>query len=516
MSTTEDTFDYLVVGGGTAGAVVARRLAELTDATIALVEWGPSDEDEPRALDITRHAEMMEGEYDLDYRCEPQERGNSAIRQSRARILGGCSTHNTMIMWRPPAADLEEWEALGAEGWGPDVVLPYYERVTSRVRSGPIPPEHRNPYLADATQAAADALGVPLVPDWNTGFEPVEGAGFLDIGYHPETRVRSSASVSYLHPLADLPDRLRVLLGLRAVQVLVTGARAHGVRVVDGEGRERVLTARHEVVLTAGAIDTPRLLQLSGIGPRAVLEAAGVPVLLDLPGVGENLMDHPEGLVVWEAARALPDVRAADWDAAVLARMPGSQEQRPDLLVHVPLLTWAEHATALGHDVPEPTLSLTPNVARARSRGRVWVDSADPERPPRIDYRSFTDPDGHDERVLVEGVRMARRIAQVEPFASWVGRELFPGPDVQDDEELSALVRATHHTVYHVSGTCRMGAVDDPSAVVDPTLRVRGLDGLRVADASVFPVLTAVNPVGTVFTVAERAADLLAADWPGR
>jgi choline dehydrogenase-like flavoprotein len=183
--------------------------------------------------------------------------------------------------------------------------------------------------------------------------------------------------------------------------------------------------------------------------------------------------------------------------------------------MHFPVEPWAVHAqrwlaTRAAEPLPERIVSIAPNVARPHSRGRTWIESADPDAPPAIGYRSFTDADGHDERLLVEGVRLARTIAEQEPMRSWVVREVFPGPEVTSDEELSEIERAIHQTVYHVSGTCRIGAVSDPAAVVDPALRVRGVEGLRVVDASVFPTLTSVNPVVTVMLVAERAADLIA------
>jgi choline dehydrogenase-like flavoprotein len=274
------------------------------------------------------------------------------------------------------------------------------------------------------------------------------------------------------------------------------------------------LSAREEIVICCGAIDTPRLLLLSGIGPAEQLRELGIEVVADLPGVGENLTDHPEGLVVWEATRPIPPVSATDWDVAVLVRVD-ADSQVPDVLAHVPLMTYAVHAQARGVEIPEPSISMTPNVTRPRSRGRVALSSPDPDVPPLIDYRYFTDPEGYDERILLAGMKMVRRVAAAEPMARWVKREVFPGPDVQADdeldEELSAVARATHHTVYHVSCTCRMGPDHDPLAVLDPQLRVRGVRGLSVADASSFPSLTTVNPVIAVMMLGERAADLIRA-----
>lgn len=517
MAAERAQYDYVVVGGGTAGAVVASRLSEDRGVTVGLVEWGPSDEHEPRALVLRRWAEMLEGEYDLDYRSVGQPRGNSHIRQARARILGGCSSHNTMIAFRPPARDLEEWAALGADGWGPDDFLPYYDRLATNIV--PVAPEHRNPYLQDVIEAASTALSIPIRDRWNvSGFS--DGTGFLELGYYPETGVRSSSSVDYLHPIAATRDNLELALEARALRIVFDeqGRRARAVEIARADGSREQIAARREIVLCCGAIDTPRLLLLSGVGPGSELREAGIEVVHDLPGVGRNLMDHPEGLLLWEASRPIPDTGASDWDAIIAVRVDrghvtgiAARPDTPDILCHIPLMTLADNSERLGFVTPEHSISLTPNVAKPRSRGRVWVDSPDPERPPLIDYGYFTDREGHDEAILLAGMRMGRRVAASPSMARWIAREVFPGPEVRSDEDLSQLARAAHHTVYHVCGTCRIGSPDDPAAVVDPHLRVRGIDGLRVADASVFPTITTVNTVVTVLMVGERAADLIAA-----
>ena len=518
MTTTDDpAYDYVVVGGGTAGAVIASRLSEDSDVNVALVEWGPSDEGEPRALLLRRWAEMLESEFDLDYASVPQQRGNSHIRQARARILGGCSSHNTMIAFRPPSRDVDEWVRLGADGWGADEFLPYYDRLATNIV--PVAAEHRNPYLADVITAASTALGIPARERWND--EPfADGTGFLELGYYPQTGVRSSSSVDYLHPIAGARPNLHIELETRMLRVLIDddgdlGRRAWAIEVERPDRSRALIGARREIVLSAGAIDTPRLLLLSGVGPAGELRAAGVEVVHDLQGVGRNLMDHPEGLVLWEAAEPLPSVGASDWDAIISLRLDPS-EPAPDILCHIPLMTFAEHSERLGFVTPEHSISMTPNVAQPLSRGRLWIESPDPTRQPLIDYGYFTDAEGHDERVLLAGMRMARTVAATEPMSRWVAREVFPGADVQTDEHLSELARAAHHTVYHVCGTCRIGAAHDPNSVLDPQLRVRGIRGLRVADASVFPAITTVNTVVTVLMVAERASDLIRSDAASR
>ncbi len=498
------SYDYVIVGGGTAGCLLAARLSEDPEVTVALIEAGPSDAEEPRAIAIRRWDEMVESEYDLDYRSVPNERGNSDIRQARMRILGGCSTANTMIMWRPLAGDLEEWAALGVEGWDLETLSAAYDRVAASHQV--VVPADQNPHLRRVIDAASAALDIPVTDGWDTA--PIfRGAGFFDIAYDPETNARGSSSRVYLHASGAIerPNLHVILSGL--VQSLVLdeeeGLRATGVRLSGA-----VVSARREVILSAGAIDSPALLLRSGIGPRAVLEAAGVETVRDPPGVGENLQDHAEGLLVWEIDGPIEGTKATGWDAGYVYTLD-DDGALPDFSTHIPVEAWTVHAESRGVDVPENVMSLVPNVCKPASRGRVWIESPSAEDAPRIDYRSFTDPEGHDERTIVAAARFARRVVESAPLAAHIVREVFPGPQAQTDEELSELLRATHQTVYHVSCTCAMGADDDPGAVLDSELRVRGVQGLRVVDASSFPTLTALNPVGTFLALAERAADLI-------
>ncbi|WP_165989894.1 GMC oxidoreductase [Streptomyces sp. YIM 98790] len=506
-------YDYVVVGGGTAGCVIASRLAEDPGTTVALIEGGPSDLDRPEVLTLRRWMGLLGGELDYDYPTTVQPHGNSHIRHSRARVLGGCSSHNTLISFRPLPSDWDEWEAEGAAGWGADAMRPYWSRLRNRIV--PVGDADRNAIARDFVAAAHTALGVPLVEGFNRA-PFTEGTGFFDLAYHPETNQRSSASVAYLHPHLRAGDRpnLTLLLETWAYRVETErGGRVSGVRVRAADGGLSLLRARREVVLCAGAVDTPRLLLHSGIGPARDLERLDIPVVHDLPGVGENLLDHPESVIVWETHGPIPENSAMDSDAGLFVRRDPNSPG-PDLMFHFYQIPFTDNPERLGYRRPPHGVSMTPNIPKPRSRGRLYLTSADPAIKPALDFRYFSDPDGYDARTLVDGIRIAREVARQEPLAGWLKREVCPGPELVTDEELSAYARRAAHTVYHPAGTCRMGAADDRLAVVDPGLRVRGLAGLRIADASVFPTIPAVNPMIGVLMVGEKAADLLRAGDP--
>ncbi|MFJ6982280.1 MULTISPECIES: GMC family oxidoreductase [unclassified Streptomyces] len=502
------TYDYVVVGGGTAGSVIASRLTENPDVTVAVIEGGPSDVGRDDVLTLRRWMGLLGGELDYDYPTTEQPRGNSHIRHSRARVLGGCSSHNTLIAFKPLPSDWDEWVAAGAEGWGAVPMEAYYARLLNNIV--PVDEKDRNAIARDFVDAAQTAVGVPRVEGFNE--KPFDdGVGFFDLAYHPEDNKRSSASVAYLHPVMDDRPNLRLYLETWAHRLDLDGTRARGVHVRAKDGTEFTVRARREVVLCAGAVDTPRLLLHSGVGPRADLDALGIPVAHDLPGVGENLLDHPESVIVWETHGPIPENSAMDSDAGLFVRRD-PEHAGPDLMFHFYQIPFTDNPERLGYERPPYGVSMTPNIPKPRSRGRLCLTSADPAVKPALDFRYFTDDEDYDGRTLVDGIRIAREIAATEPLASWLKREVAPGPAVTGDEELSAYARKVAHTVYHPAGTCRMGAADDELAVVDPQLRVRGLQALRVADASVFPTMTAVNPMIGVLMVGERAVDLIGED----
>lgn len=534
---TPREFDFIVVGGGTAGCIVAARLASLpSHPTVALIERGPDDTHEQRAQKIRRWDQMVESEYAVHHQSVEQDRGNSEIDHTRLHILGGCSTANTMISWVPFAGDLQEWEKRGAAGWGPESFLPYADRLRTRISV--IPSYDQNPQLSRILDSASSALGLDRVTEWNTGNGYKPGAGFFEIGYIPETNQRSSASNAYrdLITRAQLRGNLTLLTDHRVDQLVLEGARESptatagmgadeptctGVSVTvpsatDASPTQFDLHARREVVLSAGAFESPRLLMLSGIGSPDVLESAGVKPKVALPGVGENLQDHAEGLVVWETREQRGPQSATGWDSGYLwgnehgPRTDFSDlDPVPEVTTHVPCDPWVEQLERAGIDLPKNIAGVAPNVSRPSSRGRLWITSEHPDARMEIDFRYFTDPAGHDEKALIAGVRNARLLAEQAPFSEDIVREVFPGPGIESDEQISEAQRAIHQTVYHPCGTCSIGAADDPMAVLDSELQVRGVRGLRVADASAFPTITSINPVVTIMMLAERCSELM-------
>jgi choline oxidase len=496
--TEETSFDYVIVGGGTAGCILAARLAEDRDTSVCLLEAGPSDEGDIRVLELRRCVEVMGSELDWDYSVTPQERGNRDIRVNRARVLGGCSSHNAAIAFKTPDVDLRTWEELGATGWGPEACRPYFDRLFATVHT-----EYGvtdNEWEQAAIEAAREA-GYPTV---EMGRKDVsEGAGWFLL--HKRGLNRESSAISYLHPLDQLPPNLTLVTDCEAVRlVLDEELVATGVETTRG-----TFTANREVVVSGGVINTPKLLMHSGIGPAEHLREMEIPVQVDLP-VGEHLLDHPEGVVMWESTAQVPLESSQDWECGLFAKARPDGEA-PDLLMPFGPVPYDLFTVGWGCPTVEPgrAFSIAPHVLRPRSEGTVRLSSPDPSAKPLIDPRYHTDPDGWDESTLLFGMRLARKLAEQPALKDWVKRELAPGSDVQSDEELSEFARRTGNTTYHPVGTCRMGDPADERTVVDPELRVKGVGRLRVADASIFPSHVGVNPVFTTMMVGEKAADVV-------
>ncbi|MGH3930150.1 MAG: GMC family oxidoreductase, partial [Pseudonocardiaceae bacterium] len=508
---------------GTAGAVVAARLSEDPTVTVCLLEAGPSDTDDDNVLRLDRWMHLLESGYDWDYPVEPQEHGNSWVRHARARVLGGCSSHNSCIVFWAPAEDLDDWSARGATGWSAAECFPLFRRIerndasgAHHGRDGPVRIRTIAPIdpCGVALLQACAQVGIPRVP-FNSGSTVSRGANWFQINARDDG-VRCSASVSYLHPVLDRPN-LDIRTRVVAKRLLFAGRRCTGVEYLTGDlVHSASVTARREVVVSCGAIETPKLLMLSGIGPAEHLRDMGVEVLLDAPGVGENLRDHPEAVVQWEAARPMVRQSTQFWEIGIFAATSEALD-RPDLMFHYGCLPFDRNTVRHGYPTTDNGFCLTPNVTGARSRGTVRLRTRDFRDKPRVDPRYFTDE--YDMRVMRRGVRLARDIAAQPALRPWIRRELTPGPEATSDDELTAYIKATHNTVYHPACTVMMGTENDPLAPLDPRLRVKGIAGLRVADGSVMPTLLAVNPALTTMMIGEKCVDLLRADarqalWP--
>lgn len=524
MSDMEDMeFDYVVIGGGSGGCPVAARLSEDPSVTVALVEAGPSDVGDEAILDLSRWMELLESGYDWDYPIEPQKHGNSFMRHARAKVLGGCSSHNSCIAFWAPAEDLDDWATrYGCTGWEHDSTFPLYTRLETNSDDGPLHghdgPVHINTLPGDdpcgiAVLDACEQAGIPRA-QFNTGETVVNGANFFQVNYQPADGHRSSASAAYIHPIIDQRPNLHVLTGLRAKRLMIDRSlHCNGVEVLDPDLiHTQRITARREVILSAGAIDSPKLLMLSGIGPADHLRDVGINVLLDSPGVGSHLQDHPEGVIQWEAKQPMVTGSVQWWEIGIFTTTERGLD-RPDLMFHYGSVPFDMHTVRQGFPTTDNGFCLTPNVTHARSRGTVRLRSIDYRDKPKVDPRYFTDPDGHDMRVMTHGIKLAREIAAQSALEDWAGKELYPGPGVQTDDEIARYIQLTHNTVYHPTGTVRMGPDDDDQSPLDAALRVKGVTGLRISDGSAMPELVTVNPNITTMMIGERCSDLIKHDW---
>jgi choline dehydrogenase-like flavoprotein len=532
MTTTQlpasmaDQYDFLIVGGGTAGCVIASRLSEyLPNKRVLLIEAGPSDFMDNRVLLLKDWLNLLGGELDYDYPTTEQPNGNSHIRHSRAKVLGGCSSHNTLISFRPFEYDCKVWESKGCKGWSFKTFMRVLDNLRNTVQ--PVHERHRNQLCRDWIESCSTAMDIPVIHDFNKEIKQTgsltQGVGFFSVSYNPDSGHRSSASVAYIHPILRGEEKrpnLTVLTNAWVSKINVSGDKVTGVNIKLQDGTAHTLRAKAETILCAGAVDTPRLMLLSGLGPKQQLKSLNIPLVSDIPGVGENLLDHPESIIMWELNKAVPPNQTTmDSDAGIFLRREipnanGGDGNIADIMMHCYQIPFCLNTSRLGYDTPIDAFCMTPNIPRPRSRGRVYLTSADPSIKPALDFRYFTDPEGYDAATIVAGLKAAREIAKQQPFASWIKREVAPGLAVQSDEDLSAYGRSVAHTVYHPAGTTKMGDVGkDEYAVVDPMLRVRGLNGVRIADAGVFPDMPTINPMLTVLGIGERAAEMIAQTW---
>ena len=527
---TQTFFDYVIVGAGAAGCILANRLSKGGSRTVCLLEAGPPDDSIFVHVPAGVYKVSSNPKFAWQFETEPSE-GTSgrSIPMPQGKTLGGSTSINGMNYNRGRREDFDAWASLGNRGWGYADVLPHFKRTERRIGAcdaryrgteGELPVtdcDWRHP-LCDAFVDAAHGLGLPRDGDYN-------GAVQAGVGYYQRyirNGWRVSAASAFLRPIRKAPN-LDVRTRAQATAILFEGKRASGIRYAQGDPRTvREVRARREIVLCAGAANSPKLLQISGVGPRGLLSELGVPIVHESSGVGANLQDH----YCIHLVLRVKDIETVSGRGLTLIR-EGAKWMfgRPSILAISPSLVYGfansrdlcsapdiQLDIALGNysNVPTerfPVLKLGYYQLRPRSRGYVRAVSADPMRAPAIQPHYLLEEE--DQRVAIDGLKTVRKILGAPALRPYYCNEELPGSDVVEEADCLQFAREAGLTAYHLCGTCRMGADDDVSAVVDDQLRVRGLEGIRVADASIMPAVPSANTSAAVFMIAEKAAYMI-------
>lgn len=535
MASNADTFDYVVVGGGTAGSILVNRLSA-DGASVCLLEAGPKDRHPFIHIPAGYIKNIYSPKLTWSFKSKPEPAtANRSFPLPQGRVLGGSSSINGLNYVRGQRADYDNWAQMGNTGWSYGEVLPYFKRSERRIGPGDDAVRGRDGELpitdldlihpvCEAFIEGAAQMGIPRNPDYNSGDQA--GTGYFQRTVHKGYRY--SAAKAFLRP-ASKRSNVDIRTNAQAAEILIDDNRANGVRYYQGRKSSPTneVHARREVILCAGALNTPKLLQMSGIGPAEVLGDLGIKVRVDLCGVGNNLRDHygvrmvstlknvktfnsmaqglPLGLEIAKWLLGRPSLLSVSPSLTHLFWKSSEALETPDLEYVMTPASFREGTVGLLDNVPGMTVGVW--QMRPESHGYVRPVSRDPFDPPEINPNYLSDP--RDQQVLLRSIRLARALMTTAPLQPYLTGKTNPDQSLQGDDELLDWARREGITVYHMIGTARMGPEGDPGAVVDSQLRVRGLQGLRVADASVMPVMPSGNTNAPVMMIAEKAADMI-------